>query len=137
MGKVKGLSSASSYIKAQRFTALLVLRNTTRTHWDQPWLESQHASFRYCRRQYLEFHDRIAKPGRLRSYQAPPSQLHQVCNPSEMENNMKNLNYKQISMAVTGLLVTWQATNFSLNYRAVLSAVIASGLAGANTQKKA
>jgi hypothetical protein len=54
-----------------------------------------------------------------------------------MENNMKNLNYKQISMAITGLLVTWQATNFSLNYRAVLSAVIASGLAGANTQKKA
>lgn len=49
---------------------------------------------------------------------------------------MKNLNYKQITMAITGLLVTWQATNFSLNYRAVLSAVIASGLAGAPVSKK-
>jgi hypothetical protein len=53
-----------------------------------------------------------------------------------MEKHMK-LNYKAVSMAVTGLLVTWQATNFSLNYRAILSAVIASGLAGANTTKKA
>jgi len=52
------------------------------------------------------------------------------------ENTMKNLNYKQITMAITGLLVTWQATNFSLNYRAVLSAVIASGLAGAPVTKK-
>jgi len=137
MGEGKGLSSASRNIKAQRFTALLVFRNTTRTHWDQPWLESQHASFRYSRRQHRFLDDWIAEQRRLRSYQASPSQLHQVCNPSEMENNMKNLNYKQISMAVTGLLVTWQATNFSLNYRAVLSAVIASGLAGANTQKKA
>ena len=50
---------------------------------------------------------------------------------------MKSINYKAVTMAVTGLLVTWQATNFSLNYRAVLGAVIASGLAGANTSKKA
>ena len=38
-------------------------------------------------------------------------------------------------MALTGLLITWQATNFSLNYRAILSSVIASGLAGASTHK--
>jgi hypothetical protein len=49
---------------------------------------------------------------------------------------MKNLTIKQLAMAVTGLLVTWQATNFSLDYRAVLSAVIASGLAGANPSSK-
>ena len=50
---------------------------------------------------------------------------------------MNKINPKALIMAVTGLLVTWQATNFSLDYRAVLSAVIASGLAGANTSKKA
>ena len=50
---------------------------------------------------------------------------------------MKNLNYKQITMAITGLLVTWQATNFSLNYRAVLGSIVASGLAGASTTTKA
>jgi hypothetical protein len=38
---------------------------------------------------------------------------------------------KQILMAITGFLVTWQATNFDLDYRAVLSSFIASGLAGA------
>ena len=50
---------------------------------------------------------------------------------------MKNVNYKQASMVIIGLLVTWQATNFSLNYRAILSSIIASGLAGANTAPKA
>lgn len=54
-----------------------------------------------------------------------------------MENLMKNINYKQASMVIIGLLVTWQATNFSLNYRAILSSIIASGLAGANTTPKA
>jgi hypothetical protein len=38
---------------------------------------------------------------------------------------------KQILMAITGFLVTWQATNFDLDYRAMLSSVIACGLAGA------
>jgi hypothetical protein len=38
---------------------------------------------------------------------------------------------KQILMAITGFLVTWQATNFDLDYRAMLSSLIASGLAGA------
>jgi hypothetical protein len=48
---------------------------------------------------------------------------------------MKSINIKKIGMALTGLLITWQATNFSLNYRAILSSVIASGLAGASTHK--
>ena len=52
-----------------------------------------------------------------------------------MEITMKKINFKQIGMALTGLLITWQATNFSLNYRAILSSVIASGLAGASTHK--
>lgn len=34
-------------------------------------------------------------------------------------------------MAITGFLVTWQATNFDLDYRAMLSSFIACGLAGA------
>ena len=50
---------------------------------------------------------------------------------------MKALNYRKVMMAITGLLVTWQATNFALDYRAILSSVIASGLAGANTAPKA
>lgn len=47
----------------------------------------------------------------------------------------KKLNSRQVLMAITGFLVTWQATNFDLDYRAVLSAIIASGLAGASPKK--
>lgn len=50
---------------------------------------------------------------------------------------MKKLDIKQALMAITGFLVTWQATNFDLDYRAVLSSLIASGLAGAAPKKKA
>lgn len=50
---------------------------------------------------------------------------------------MKNINTKQVLMAITGFLVTWQATNFDLDYRAVLSSIIASGLAGAGNKKVA
>lgn len=50
---------------------------------------------------------------------------------------MNKINTKQILMAVTGFLVTWQATNFDLDYRAVLSSIIASGLAGAGNKKVA
>jgi len=49
---------------------------------------------------------------------------------------MKKIDAKQVLMAITGFLVTWQATNFELDYRAVLSSVVASGLAGAGTKKK-
>jgi hypothetical protein len=50
---------------------------------------------------------------------------------------MKKVDTKQVLMAITGFLVTWQATNFDLDYRAVLSSLIASGLAGAAPKKKA
>jgi hypothetical protein len=49
---------------------------------------------------------------------------------------MKKIELKQALMALTGFLVTWQATNFELDYRAILSSVVASGLAGAGTKKK-
>lgn len=50
---------------------------------------------------------------------------------------MKKVDSKQLLMALTGFLVTWQATNFDLDYRAVLSSLVASGLAGAAPKKKA
>lgn len=49
---------------------------------------------------------------------------------------MKKLDTKQVLMAITGFLVTWQATNFDLDYRAILSSLVASGLAGAAPKKK-
>jgi hypothetical protein len=42
---------------------------------------------------------------------------------------------KQILMGLTGFLVTWQATNFDLDYRAILSSIVAMGLSGANGKK--
>ena len=50
---------------------------------------------------------------------------------------MKKVDTKQVLMALTGFLVTWQATNFDLDYRAILSSLVASGLAGAAPKKKA
>ena len=50
---------------------------------------------------------------------------------------MKKIDSKQVIMAITGFLVTWQATNFDLDYRAILSSLVASGLAGAAPKKKA
>lgn len=47
----------------------------------------------------------------------------------------KKLNSRQVMMAITGFLVTWQATNFDLDYRSILSSIIASGLAGASPKK--
>lgn len=45
------------------------------------------------------------------------------------------LDTKQIMMGLTGFLVCWQATNFELDYRSVLSAIVAAGLSGANGKK--
>jgi hypothetical protein len=42
---------------------------------------------------------------------------------------------KQVIMGLTGFLVCWQATNFDLDYRSILSAFIAAGLSGANGKK--
>lgn len=49
---------------------------------------------------------------------------------------MKKIDSKQVMMALAGFLVTWQATNFDLDYRAILSSIVASGLAGATPKKK-
>lgn len=45
------------------------------------------------------------------------------------------LDSKQIMMGITGFLVCWQATNFDLDYRSMLSAIIAAGLSGSNGKK--
>lgn len=50
---------------------------------------------------------------------------------------MKKIDSKQVLIAALGFLVTWQATNFDLDYRAILSSIVACGLAGANPKKKA
>ena len=49
---------------------------------------------------------------------------------------MKNICQAQVWMAVTGFLVTWQATGFDLDYRTVLSSVVSSLLAGKGMGKK-
>jgi hypothetical protein len=46
------------------------------------------------------------------------------------------LTSKQIAMALTGFLVTWQATNFDLNYRVMLSSAVSLLLAGGNPTPK-
>jgi hypothetical protein len=45
------------------------------------------------------------------------------------------INQKQVMFALTGFLVTWQATGFDLDYRSILSSIIASGVAGASPKK--
>ena len=42
---------------------------------------------------------------------------------------------KQVIMGITGFLVCWQATNFDLDYRSILSALVAAGLSGSNGKK--
>jgi len=48
---------------------------------------------------------------------------------------MKKIDSKQALMALTGFLVTWQATGFDLDHKAILSSILASGLAGAGGKK--
>ena len=49
---------------------------------------------------------------------------------------MKKVDIKNFSKGALALLVAWQATDFALDYKAILSAVIVAGLAGTNTKKK-
>ena len=42
---------------------------------------------------------------------------------------------RQLGLAFIGFLVTWQATNFALDYRAVLSSVVSFALGGASPKK--
>lgn len=46
----------------------------------------------------------------------------------------KNLT-RQLGLALIGFLVTWQATNFALDYRAVLSSIVSFALGGASPKK--
>jgi hypothetical protein len=50
---------------------------------------------------------------------------------------MNNTLVRQIAMGVVGFLVTWQATNFALDYRAVLSSIVSFALGGASPKKTA
>lgn len=45
------------------------------------------------------------------------------------------LNSKQVMFGATGFLVTWQATNFALDYKVILSCVVSLLIAGGNPSK--
>jgi len=45
------------------------------------------------------------------------------------------LTSKQIMFGATGFLVTWQATNFALDYKVILSCVVSLLIAGGNPTK--
>lgn len=45
------------------------------------------------------------------------------------------LSSKQIMFGATGFLVTWQATNFALDYKVILSCAISLLLAGGDPKK--
>jgi hypothetical protein len=45
------------------------------------------------------------------------------------------LTSKQVMFGATGFLVTWQATNFALDYRVILSCVVSLLIAGGNPGK--
>ena len=44
-------------------------------------------------------------------------------------------NFKPALFAILAFLATWQATDFSLDYRAVLGAIVAAGLGYASPKK--
>ncbi len=41
---------------------------------------------------------------------------------------MQSFNHKQFSLAAIAFLAAWQATDFALDYRAVLGAVVAASM---------
>jgi len=45
------------------------------------------------------------------------------------------LTSKQVMFGATGFLVTWQATNFALDYKVILSCVVSLLIAGGNPTK--
>ena len=50
---------------------------------------------------------------------------------------MNNPVIRQIALGLVGFLVTWQATNFALDYRAVLSSIVSFAVGGASPKKTA
>ena len=51
-------------------------------------------------------------------------------------NLMRSFNYKQVSLAAIAFLAAWQATDFALDYRAVLGAVVAASMGAMNPNVK-
>ena len=45
-------------------------------------------------------------------------------------------NHKQVSLAAIAFLAAWQATDFDLDYRAVLGAVVAASIGAINPNAK-
>jgi len=45
------------------------------------------------------------------------------------------LDHKQMMFGATGFLVTWQATNFALDYKVILSCIVSLLIAGGNPSK--
>ena len=52
-----------------------------------------------------------------------------------MKSN-QSFNHKQILLAVIAFLAAWQATDFALDYRAVLGAVVAASMGAMNPNGK-
>ena len=48
----------------------------------------------------------------------------------------KSFNHKQFSLAAIAFLAAWQATDFALDYRAVLGAVVAASMGAMNPNVK-
>ena len=49
---------------------------------------------------------------------------------------MQSFNHKQFSLAAIAFLAAWQATDFALDYRAVLGAVVAASMGAMNPNAK-
>ena len=49
---------------------------------------------------------------------------------------MKNLNHKAALMGLIAFLAAWQATDFALDYRAVLGAIVAASMGAMNPNAK-
>lgn len=51
-------------------------------------------------------------------------------------NLLQSFNHKQFSLAAIAFLAAWQATDFALDYRAVLGAVVAASMGAMNPNAK-
>ena len=49
---------------------------------------------------------------------------------------MQSFNYRQFLLAAIAFLAAWQATDFALDYRAVLGAVVAASMGAMNPNAK-
>jgi hypothetical protein len=49
---------------------------------------------------------------------------------------MQSFNHKQVLLAAIAFLAAWQSTDFALDYRAVLGAVVAASMGAMNPNAK-